>query len=307
LGEAGKPRLAVFALAAFGLGWLVAGRALADQADEEAAIRKMIASYTEAFNKGDAKAIAEHWLPEAIYIDPDSGERAVGRAAIEKHFAAEFKELKGAKLTVAVDGIKFISPHVALENGLATVKAGDKEVSKSRYSAIHVKRDGKWLLDRVTEEDEREVVSNYDKLKDLEWMVGTWVDNDDDDDTTIEITCKWAKNQNFLVRSFSMTIRDELDTSGIQIIGWDASAKQIRSWMFDSNGDFSEGFWTRKGKNWQISIKETLANGKKASETAILRVIDRDNFTWQSVDRQVDGQLLPNIAETPVIRKTTTE
>jgi hypothetical protein len=138
-------------------------------------------------------------------------------------------------------------------------------------------------------------------------MVGTWVDNDDDDDTTIEMSCKWAKNQNFLVRSFSMTIRDDLDTSGVQIIGWDPSAKQIRSWMFDSNGSFSEGFWTKKGKTWQISVRTTLANGQKASETAMLRVIDKDNFTWQSVDRQVDGQLQPNIAETPVIRKTVTE
>ncbi len=34
-------------------------------------------------------------------------------------------------------------------------------------------------------------------------MIGNWVDNDDDDETTVEVACRWAKNQNFLVRTYS--------------------------------------------------------------------------------------------------------
>jgi hypothetical protein len=33
-------------------------------------------------------------------------------------------------------------------------------------------------LDRVTEEESPVVVSNYERLKDLEWMIGDWVDSD---------------------------------------------------------------------------------------------------------------------------------
>jgi uncharacterized protein (TIGR02246 family) len=290
-------------LAVLGLCWLCAGAVQADQAEDEAAIRKMVESYTAAFNKRDAKAVAAHWLPEAVYVDPDSREQIVGRETIEKHFAEEFSEIKAAKLTVSVESIRFISPHVALEQGQASVLEPGKEPSRSRYSAIHVKRDGKWLLDRVTDEDDTPAPSHYDKLKELEWMIGAWVDNDDDDETTVEIACKWAKNQNFLVRTYTLTIRDRISVSGVQMIGWDPSAKQIRSWEFDSDGGFSEGFWTKKGQAWYIQTKETLPDGKKASAVGILTLIDNNNFTWQSIDRQSGGVLLPNIGQVPVVRK----
>ena len=138
-------------------------------------------------------------------------------------------------------------------------------------------------------------------------MIGDWVDNDDDDETTVEMACKWAKNQNFLVRTYTVTVRDQISVSGVQMIGWDPSAKQIRSWAFDSDGGFSEGMWTKKGKSWYIQTKETHPDGQKASAVNILTFIDNNNFTWQSIDRQSGGVLLPNISEMPVIRKTVEE
>ena len=296
-----------FYLVTLGLCWHCAGAAHADQAEDEAAIRKCVESYTTAFNNRDAKAIAAHWLPEAVYIDPDSGKNIVGRAAIEKHFTALFKDIKNVKLTVNVQAIRFISPHAAVEQGVATTVGLDKEPAKSNYTAIHLKRDGKWLLDRVTEEEDVPTVSHYEKLKDLEWLVGSWVDDDDDDATTIETTCKWSKNQNFLVRTFSITVRDRVTSSGLQIIGWDPSAKRIRSWVFDSDGGHGEGIWTKKGKSWHILTKDTLTTGEKASAVNILTQLDKNRFTWESVDRQVAGRLLPNISAVPVVRKPANE
>ena len=76
----------------------------------------------------------------------------------------------------------------------------------------------------------------------------------------IDTTCKWAKNQNFLVRTFSISIGNKLSISGVQIIGWDPAAKQIRSWVFDSNGGFGEGMWTKKGKSWHIQSREPVVD-----------------------------------------------
>jgi uncharacterized protein (TIGR02246 family) len=272
----------------------------ADQNEDEAAIRKSVESYTEAFNKQDAKALAAHWSPDAVYTNPLSGEAAVGREAIEQQFTANFASLKGAKLETTVDAIRFISPNVAVENGTARVVVGEEKPTESQYSAIHVKRDGKWLIDRVTEEDVPEVVSNYEKLKDLEWMIGTWVD--EDEASSVATTCRWSKNRNFIVRSFSMTVGDRLDKSGMQVIGWDPAAKQIRSWVFDSDGGIGEGLWTKNGDKWFIQAKDTSADGQKMTSQNVLRVIDSDRFAWQSIDRQVDGHLLPNIDEIVVVR-----
>jgi len=65
---------------------------------------------------------------------------------------------------------------------------------EASYTAIHVKRNGEWLLDRVTEEEVPVVPSHYDQLKDLEWMIGTWLDSAENDQ--IETTCQWARNNN---------------------------------------------------------------------------------------------------------------
>ena len=125
----------------------------ADQTDDEAEIRKSDEAYTDAYNKHDAKALAALWSPEAVYVDPETGDQAVGREAIEKEFAETFEGLKDAKLEVDVKSIKFLSPNVAVETGIAKVIHPKEDPDESTYSALFVKHEGKWLLDRVTEEE----------------------------------------------------------------------------------------------------------------------------------------------------------
>ena len=125
----------------------------ADQAADETKIKKAVESYTAAFNARDAKALAAHWSPEAVYINPLTGNQVEGREAITKEFEAILAELKETKLAVDVESIQFISPGVAVENGVAKLISADGQPQESSYTAIHVRRDGKWLLDRVTEED----------------------------------------------------------------------------------------------------------------------------------------------------------
>src|SRR6185369_13961354 len=105
----------------------------ADQADDEAAIRKSDNAYVEAYNKHDAKALAALWSPEAVYVDPETGDEAIGREEIEKDFTDTFANLKDAKLEVKVDSIKFLSPNVAIENGIARIVRPKEEPDESIY------------------------------------------------------------------------------------------------------------------------------------------------------------------------------
>ncbi len=139
----------------------------ADQKSDKATIEKAIESYTAAFNARDAEALAIHWSPDAVYINPLTGSQVEGRDAIVKEFEAILAELKETKLAVEVESIQFISPGVAVENGNAKLISADGEPEETSYTAIHVKRDGKWLLDRVTEEDVPVVLSHYEQLNDL--------------------------------------------------------------------------------------------------------------------------------------------
>ena len=277
----------------------------ADQAADKAAIQKAIASYTAAFNAHDAKALAAHWSPEAVYTNPLSGSQVTGRAEITKEFGGILAKLKGTKLAVDVESIRFISPSVAVEDGIAKLISADGKPQQTRYTAIHVKRGGKWYLDRVTEEDVPVVLSNYEQLKDLEWMIGTWVDAEGD--SSIETTCKWTRNKNFISRAFTVSIRDQIEMSGMQLIGWDPAAKQIRSWVFDSDGGFAEGRWSKKGKRWSITTSGVLPDGSKSTSVNVITYVDENQFKWQSLNRAIGGRLLPNIDEVAVVRSRKAE
>ena len=136
-----------------------------DRTPEENAIRAAVGLYVAAFNGGDAKALAALWSPEAVYMNPISGQQVIGRAEIEKQFVGIFTELKGAKLEAQTDSVQLVSPNVAIEHGTAKVTGGEQPPEQSEYTAVYVKRDGQWLLDRVTEEDVSTPLSHYEQLK----------------------------------------------------------------------------------------------------------------------------------------------
>jgi uncharacterized protein (TIGR02246 family) len=272
-----------------------------EESADEAAIRANADKYVEAYNRRDSRTMAAMWSPDAVYLDPDTNARIVGRDAIAKYFDDVLAGSEDAKLAVTVDSIDFVSPNVAIEKGSAVVTYSKFPPEKTSYSAVDVKRDGVWMLDRVTEEEvPPEPPSHYDQLKELGWLVGSWVDADEH--VSIKTKIEWTKNRNFLRRSFAVVIGDQINMSGMQIIGWDPAAKQIRSWVFDSDGGFSEATWTHKGEQWFIQNSGTLADGGKATSLNILTYVSNDAFKWESVNREVDGELQPNVDEVTVVR-----
>lgn len=282
----------------------IGGANLADASEQEdrVAIEQRIESYVAAFNQRNSKLLAEHWSPEGIYISQLDGSSVSGREALEQEFAAQFAEAENARLEVTTESIDFVSPNVAIETGAALVAHGEAEPQQSRYRVVHIKRDGNWLVDRITEEHEvPPPPSHYEQLKDLEWMIGGWIDQAGGD--VIRTQCQWTRNRNYLLRAFTASVDDRVNLSGMQFIGWDPIGKQIRSWVFDSDGGFAEGVWQHKGDRWLVQTNATLADGATASSTSVLRPIDKDSFTWQKVNRIVEGEILPNIDEVVIVRE----
>ena len=270
-------------------------------AGNEDEVRAVGEAYVEAFKKGDAKALAEFWSPEAIYTNRLTGEQVLGREAIAKQFKEILGDAKKIELEVEIDSIDFVSPNVAVENGVATYSMDSSDPKSIPYSAVYIRHGGKWLLDRVTDKPKPKIKSNYEHLQPLQWMIGSWAD--EDQQVRIVTECKWTKNQNFITRSFTVAQNDDIHLSGMQIIGWDPKAEQIRSWTFDSDGGFSEGEWQQEDNFWFVKKRGTLPDGSTASATSIIELVDDDTFEFQSVHRTVGGQMLPNINEVRVIRQ----
>jgi hypothetical protein len=138
-------------------------------------------------------------------------------------------------------------------------------------------------------------------LHELDWMVGVWVDRNEA--STITTSCYWTHNKKFLRRTFKVESNGELVMEGTQVVGWDPVSNRIRSWTFDSEGGFGEGWWIRDGSKWLVKTAFTLASRERASSLNIFEQVDSDSFRWQSTSREIGGVLQPNIPEVTIVRQ----
>ena len=225
------------------------GNANVEVTADEKAVYQLINEFEKAFNSQDAKALAALFTEDAELVN-EEGEVAHGRAEIEARFAASFSARPDAKLTTHVDSIRSIGTGVVVEDGTTTVTLGsDAPAERSRYTAIHSKQDGKWKM-ASAREFSATPLTNAERLQELEWLIGEWVD--ESPDSVVTSSFKWSPDGNFILNEYSAKIAGRQAVSGTQRLGWDALNQQIHSWMFDSNGGFGEGLWSRDGDRWVI-------------------------------------------------------
>ena len=270
-------------------------------AEVDRAVRATIASYVDAFNQQDAPALARHFS-ERGELQTLDGQSLQGRAAIEKHFSTAFKTDKSTRLELFDTELEILAPSVVIETGMARILVAEAEPIESGYRAVHVQTAEGWKLDRVREDEPPQAPSHVKHLQPLEWMVGRWVDTRED--VEVEVSCRWATNQNFLVQSFKALDGQRVDFEGTQIIGWDPSIKTIRSWTFDSDGGFAVGRWSLNGQQWTVQSLSVLPDGRRGSATNIYAMKDDGSLEFQSVGRQVEHELLPSVGPLTLVRVT---
>ncbi|MGO9463603.1 MAG: YybH family protein [Isosphaeraceae bacterium] len=274
---------------------------LTGRPEEEKAVRAVGETFTSAYNAGDAKAVAALFTEDAEMVDAN-GAGIKGRPTIQAFFEAMFRERKGAKIEISLESLAFLGPEVAKEEGHTRVKPAEKEAADAvrRYTVLFVKQGGKWLYTSVHEDDEP-ALAHHERLKELEWMLGDWID--ETTDSTVHASCRWSPDKNFLLRDFTIHVQGKPVMTVTQRIGWDPLTKQIRSWFFDSEGGYGEGYWTRDGKQWIIKSTGVLPDGRTASATNVLTRVGPHSARWASIQRTVGGQVVPNLQEYVMVRR----
>lgn len=283
-------------LACFAADLLSAAEPTADEKGVKAAVE----SYVKAFNKADADAVANHWAEDAEYQLP-TGDRVQGRAAIRETFAKMFAGDNPPKIEVVKARIRIVTKDVAIEEGEVRVQSGDEAPEDSTYVAVHVRKGKEWKLNTVREvaSPAPEQAAAEHPLQDLEWLVGTWQENSK---SGAHSRFAWSKNRTFLTCQFKVPLPDGDVLEGTQVIGWDPESKVIRSWLFDQDGGFGEGLWTKTESGWSIKFVQVLPDGRRASATNTYERVDADTFSWKSTNRKVDGQPVADIAAVQAAR-----
>jgi uncharacterized protein (TIGR02246 family) len=263
-------------------------------ASDEAAIRKAIADFVQAVQQGDGKAVAAAWTEDGEYIG-DDGTVLRGRAAIETAYTKAFARNKKIKVEINVESIRFPSKGTAIEEGYAKSYKGDAEQpTTTRYSALRVLEDGRWLLAQL-----REWPDEGASLRDLDWLIGAWEAKTEE--AEVRTVYEWDANKSSIHCRITIKGKDRND-SALQILLKDPRTGQLRSWLFDDDGGFGEGAWARDGKRWIIAAAGVQGDGSELKATNLLTPLDGDTFTWQSTERTLDGEDLPNIPPIKVRR-----
>jgi len=263
------------------------------------ALGSLVRAFTDAYNKGDVKAVAELFTDDAE-VTEESGATVRGREAVARLFAGAFEEAPKATIELFPESLRFLGPDDAREAGRSRITPAGGAPDRSRYTVLYVRKGGRWLQDSVHEYPDRSLTP-HERLQELAWLVGDWVD--EGDEGAVETSCHSSDDKNYLIRKFTMRVSGLPVSGGTQRIGWDPRSEQIKSSVFDHDGGYSEGLWSLLEKNrWVIKADGVLADGKTISATQILTYVNKDMARWRMVGRTIGGQAMPDLTEVVLVR-----
>jgi uncharacterized protein (TIGR02246 family) len=238
--------------------------------------------------------VAGFWTDEGEYVG-DNGIVLRGRKAIEEAYAKFFAKAGKVRAEGQIDSIRFVAHDSAVVEGFVTAYKGkDAQPTSSRFSLLVAREDGRWRLAIV-----REWADEGASVQDVALLIGSWEAKTPL--AEVRTTYSWAEGKKFIRVAFEIKERGRTIT-GQEVIGQDPRTNQLRSWLFESDGGFGNATWSREGKRWIQEATGVQADGGELTARNILTPVSKDAFTWQSVNRRLDGEELPDIAPVKVTR-----
>lgn len=278
-------------------------RPAGERGADESILRAMSQAFVDAFNQKDAKAIAGQFADDARVVDPKGGV-VEGREAIEALFAALFAARPETRLVEArIDAIRFLTNDVAIEDGYTKVLHEGGRAEAGGYTILYARKEGSWKVAEVRDHVEMpDDLTFHERLAELEWLVGDWID--ESDGAVVHTVCRWSEDGNYLLRNYTMRIGDRNELSGTQRIGWDPQRHQIRSWVFDSNGGFGEGFWSRLDeRTWLVKSSGVLKDGDTATTTQRITRERDHSMSWVSMDQTRGEDAVPTTVVVRMVKR----
>lgn len=245
-------------------------------------------AFQKSFNEGKADEFANFFLPDGEFVD-EQGAVHSGRAAIQELMTGYFKDFPGMQLAITVESLRQLGPDLLIEEGTRELFAPEVEtaVATVRYVAVRSKRDGKWLLATVREFNEDPAPTPGQQLAPLSFLIGNWVNQGVD--ATLKINFRWSEDGNFLIGEFESLSNGQSAGKATQRFGWDPVHQQVRSWLFEPDGAYSDGLWSPTDKGWLCKSTSVLPDGTTGSAIIEVLVEDDDHFTLKGRDRVISG------------------
>ena len=266
---------------------------------EEKAIREIVRQTEAAFNAHDSKQLLTLFSEEAEVISA-GGQITRGREDIQGIFDGVFEEHPEVSLSIEVESVRVLGRHTAIEEGISRItNSPDSEVELSRYSVVYEKDGEAWKVVSARDVPLEEAVNDH--LEQLGWLVGDWLD--ECPEAIVKTRYRWSDSRRFIIGEFRVNAPEEGELDGTIHIGWDPQLKQLRSWVFDSEGGYSTGVWARNEDTWVVKLTGVLADGRTTTATHRLHRHSEDHATLESSDRVIGGVLIDDAEPVEIVRR----
>jgi uncharacterized protein (TIGR02246 family) len=248
--------------------------------------------------------VAGLWSDDGRYLD-DEGNTYIGRTAIEKIFGALLANNGKPKVEIAIEKMRFPAGNVALVEGIVkrSPAANVPAVPMTRFSMVfEQKGTGPWQIAAATETPmvSQKAASDGSGLGSLNWLIGDWTAKRNG--AEVRMKAEWVPTKNFIFMTYHIAKAGEPEKRETQVIGWDARTQTPISWLFDSSGGFGEGKWTRSSGQWLVTAEAVDRQGRDVTAVNVISQNGPDSFTWQSVNRRVNGTLVEDTQPVKVER-----
>lgn len=266
----------------------------------ETEIRASVEDFVKTFNAGDATKLATHFADSGEIIDED-GNQYQGTAEVKDLFTAFFTKFPGAKLFMDIESVRSVAPNVVIEEGTrVTTTKEEKDQAQVRYSAVRTKLGDRWVIASWREFSDDPAPTPTDHLAGLDWLIGEWIN--EGSDAVVKIKYTWSDDKNFILANLDIQKAGQDAMKCSQRIGYDPAQQKIRSWLFDSDGGFSEGIWAATDKDWIVKSTATLPDGQSGSATITYTRVDDNHFKISGTQRIVGNAVEPDF-DLKVVRK----
>lgn len=266
---------------------------------DEKAIRALVRQVEDAFNKHDAKALTAFFSQHGEIIDA-GGNISQGTDEITKVFTDVFEKSPEAQMNIDIESIRILGSAVAIEEGTTRIVHAPGEAEEvARYAVVYSKEGDEWKM--ISARDLPKEAAVTDHLSQLEWLVGDWID--ESDDSVVMTSYRFSANNRYLVGQFHVETEEEGILDGTVHIGWDPQLKQLRSWVFDSEGGFATGLWASNEDTWIIKLTGVLADGRTSTCTYRMHRLSSDQAEVDSRDRVIGGILIDDSDPVTIVRR----
>ena len=160
------------------------------------------ASFKQAILDHDAKKLAPLLTANATDYDLTSQEIVTGRDNVATYLSTLLPSEQAPQVSISIESIKAKKTDMIRAKGVIDLDFESDPKEQIAFCVDFTQEEGTWKIAQISHLLLQPAPSHYEQLKGLNWLVGSWVNKDEDTDFTSHY--EWDMNKNFLIQQFSL-------------------------------------------------------------------------------------------------------